>query len=189
MGFFAMIVIVLFLLLFWLILRTKLRVNIKSKENRIRIVLEIWRIPVFRMELIVILRQGVIPYVFWERKKVCLRMFPNSDKPKKKRPEWIKRVLREAYKAEKLHIDALIGTGDAAETAYAVGLARIFAETAANTSKLRCRDRLIRILPDFSKTILRLKIDCIITASVADIIRKAIFARKAEKPCIQSKTF
>ena len=184
-----MIVTVLFLLLFLLIWKTKLRVRIASEGNRIGITLKAWRIPVFRMKLILILRQGLIPYLFWERKKVCLRMFPNSDKPKKHRPEWIKRVLREAYKTERLHIDAVIGTGDAAETAYAVGLARIFAETAVTTTRLKCEDARIRILPDFSNTLFRLKIDCIITASVADIIRKAKFVRKAEERCIQSKTF
>lgn len=184
-----MTVAVLFLLLFLLILKTKLRVKITSAERDTEILLEIWRIPVFRMRLKLILRQGLIPYIYWERKKVCLRMFPNSDKPKKKRPEWIKRVLREAYKAEKIHIDTVIGTGDAAETAYAVGVVRIFAESLGKTQKLRCEDRRISIMPDFSKEILQIRIDCIITASVADIIRKAIFARKAEEPCIQSKTF
>ena len=176
-----MIVAVLFLLLFLLLLQLKLRVEIRSEGRRIHVILRAWKVPLFCMELLAVFRQGSIPALYWERKKVCLQMFPQMEDTRKPRPKWVRRVFRQAYTAEKLHINAVIGTGDAAETAYAVGVFRILLENIIAAASLHCQDMRICIQPDFSRERLQIQLDCIITAAVADIIRKAIISERRKE--------
>ncbi|MBR4079351.1 MAG: DUF2953 domain-containing protein [Christensenellaceae bacterium] len=138
-----------------------------------------WKIPVKRLALIVKLRAGAIPYVYLENRKLCTRIFPKKNRKNHRRIPLIHAVLW-SYRTEKLNIDIMIGTDDAALTAYSVGIMRT--AICLLLPKLRLRDAQkaeIAVRPDFEKRCFSAKGECIISARPADIIRKAII-RKAD---------
>ncbi len=176
-----MIVTALFLLLFimmLLFLPIRLRITADGTE-KISLRIIYWRMPVKRLALIVRMHAGMIPYVYLENKKVCARIFPKKTKKNHRRVPLIHAILW-SYRTEKLHINIVIGTEDAAMTAYSVGMVR--AVLTALLPKIRLRDMEkaeIIVRPCFEGRSFSASGECIISARPADIIRKAII-RKAD---------
>jgi len=175
-----MIVLALFLLLIILLL-IPLRLRI-SADGTEAVLLRIfyWKIPLKRLRVIIRMRSGVVPYVYLENKKVCTRIFPKKSKRNHRRVPLLHAVLK-AYRAEKLHINIVIGTEDAAATAYSVGIMRNVIRLLLPKLRLKSLQNVkISVVPHFDGLYFSVAGECIISAVPANIIRKVII-RKADK--------
>ena len=183
-----MVVAALFLLFLIFSLFLPLRLYIRADGTpRIALRIYYWKIPIKRLAIVIRLHERLIPYVYLENKKLCSRIFPKPTKKNRRRVPLLHAVLW-AYRTEKLNMNIVIGTGDAAATAYAIGFLRI----AAESLKLRLHDgeraELI-IAPNFERMCFYAVGECIISALPANIIRKAIIRKADNKKCTRLKTF
>lgn len=188
MGFFWMVGL-LFLLPVLLIMILPLRARIMAEEHGgILVKILLWRIPLFRVKLFCRWDTGGLPQLFLEKRNCHKKIFP-VEKPRFSLPKWLKRGIKRAYLVERLHIHAVIGLQDAAQTAYAVGWGQTLPNLLPAFLNLSPGGMKIQIFPDFEKECRRFRLDCIIAASLADIIRKGIFQERRKKHASNRKHF
>lgn len=170
------ITVVLFLLLFCLCY-LKLRIEVMWEDGEISVAAKLRKITVFRVKFL--LRPGT--GVYREKKKVCERVIL---KKKRRAEKHLKRILRaflRAYRAEKVHMDILVGLDDAAQTAYVTGILRILLKNAICAGRLFCEDYRLQVAPEFSCRTLKIRLHCIIVFRIADIIRNMIYRKGGKK--------
>lgn len=151
----------------------KIYVELESYKNRkgfFRLRVKILGIPIYQLVLFVRLKNHIRPEVFRIKSYGFDRLFTFQFR-KSTDPKPILKVILRAKKVRLLDVDARIGLDDAAASALVCGALNIALDTFIRTSHSAIQQGRICVLPDFQQTTFSLKLHCIITLTIADIIR------------------
>lgn len=160
----------------------RLKLALEDTDGGVYMRVSLLSLTIYRAVFSVKIKNYVYPEIYETRKGKTKLIFPpekprvSKKKKSKTHEKLIKAVLR-AFKVKRLFLRINIGVGDAAADALICGIFNIILDIGAKLLGKRLLAGRAEAVPQFEKTGFNFKLDCIITISMANIIREVLFKK------------